>query len=146
MADGPFDPAFSERAKKEAMARVDDAANTEWKRCYDECLLWVCKYRRAFTTDDVELRRWRRYSNVYTHERRAIGPRMMNAMRAGWCTPTDMTELSSEKTNHRRRKTIWRSLIYQGPAPLDEAALTAGQLAVAQLRALLLNRKPPKPK
>jgi hypothetical protein len=110
----PFDPAGGASARDEAMARARRAANPEWVRWWSEATIEVARKKPYFTTDDIErLRSYRQ--GPRTHENRAIGPLMRDAMKNGVCLPTEDWVQSGQRVNHRRPMRVWFSLIYQGP-------------------------------
>lgn len=46
-----------------------------------------------------------------THDPRALGPVMQEAVRNGWIAATDKVVKSKRRVNHGRKITVWRSLL-----------------------------------
>ena len=94
------------RERDEAMQRVDEAAEPDWKALADEAIRQTCLTRPEFFVDDV----WEVGNLPQTREDRALGPRMRAAAKAGWCVRTDRTRPSVR--SHGSPKPVWRSLLY----------------------------------
>lgn len=95
-------------AKREAMERVDDHADDEWK---DEALAAARRAAKALellTTDDV----WSRIpSGVVTHENRAMGPVMTRALKLRWVEKTETWRPTQRPSRHSAPVQVYRSLI-----------------------------------
>lgn len=102
-------------ARDDAVERVDTHAEVEWKAAAAEAIEYVARRRPELTTDAV----WYLLDHAgiaEPHERRALGPRMQAAARAGWIEPTDRRRNSIRAACHTRELRIWRSLIVEAPA------------------------------
>ena len=77
-----------------------------------------------FTTDDVWDVLRSNHPGVTTHEPRAMGPMMVNAVRAGLVQKTNVARSSNRDTSHTTDMWVYRSLLrlppYEPPAPPDE--------------------------
>ena len=98
------------------MARVDAAADEDWKAHADTALKEVCETRGEFTTDRV----WSVMGYALDEDEKevtptAMGPVMRRGQSKGWCAPSGRTKPSARSTNHRRQITVWKSLIVNGP-------------------------------
>jgi hypothetical protein len=97
-------------ARDEAIARVDEHADLDWKQIAGRAVRAVCEQLDEFTTDDI----WRCLESdpdADTHEHRAMGAVMLRARRAGWCAPTGRVRQSDRVVAHRGPKAIWKSLL-----------------------------------
>lgn len=120
-----FDYSAADAAKAEAMERVDVSASELWKRRMHECIRLVAIMYWRFTSDHVyelavDLGWW-----DGTHEKRALGPRMQEAAKAGFCKPADCAPVKSCRASlHGSPRRVWESLLYRRPdaqrGPLDE--------------------------
>jgi hypothetical protein len=91
-----------------AIARVDDAADEDWKAAAIAAIRKIAAHRAELTTDHVwealgELR-------VFTHEHRAMGAVMRAAHSAGLIVKTDRVVPTRRPGAHRRPIAVWRSL------------------------------------
>ena len=102
-------PPTAERAKREAVARVEANANSEWKRRVDSVIRELAAQRHEFTTDDV----WERLSDYQesTHERRALGSMMTKAARDGVIVATERYVPSTRRESHANPKRVWRGCL-----------------------------------
>jgi len=107
----PFDAVAAQRAKNEAIGRVDANANAGWKAQVDDAIRQVAYAQPTLTSEDV----WRvleeRFpaSGHLPHEKRAMGPRMKRAQGAGLIAPTEDFVLSEAVSRHRAPIRVWRS-------------------------------------
>jgi hypothetical protein len=120
-----------DRAKKAGMDAAEWAANEEWKAAMAICVYQIAKEQPFLTTDPVFERKKLLFPDVDTHNRRAMGPVMSAAARAGWIELTDLPHVKTNRpSNHSRPLAVWKSLIYgrtdlpdiilpKQPAPLD---------------------------
>lgn len=96
-------------AKAEAMARVEEHADTSWKAAARQAVLNAARELPRFTSDDVMDRIG---GEVSTHELRALGPVMLAAAKCGWIAKVDCAAVPSRRTSlHASPRTVWRSLI-----------------------------------
>lgn len=109
--------ADSLRERDEAMARSEKNASTEWRRVMLELVTKTAREMPQFTTDDV----FDRFNDIYaddpnapkTHDRRAMGPVMSNAQRAGVCSKSNGPQVPSRRANiHATPLQIWISAIF----------------------------------
>lgn len=92
-------------AKHEAMERVEEHADDEWKDAAYKAVLLAANVYENFTSDDVmELIP----PEVETHEHRALGPVMLRAAKAGLIVKTGMVRNSDRRSRHAAPLTIWR--------------------------------------
>lgn len=91
-------------ARDEALDRVDAHADPEWKDVADRVIRRLADTMREFTADDV---RDALPDGVWTHEPRALGPRMLAAARAGLIERTDRSVTSRHRNGGLAR--VWRS-------------------------------------
>lgn len=94
------------RARDEAMARVDEAADSVWKDQALEAIRVTCEQLHEFHVDDV----WKIGELERTREDRALGPQMRRAAALGWCRKTDRVRPSIR--SHGSGKPVWVSLLY----------------------------------
>jgi len=107
---GLFDPAASEQAAEEAIERVGENADKDWKQAVIEAIERVARKYLFFTTDHVWLELEEGY---WTHERRAMGAMMRTAARLQICRTVNLTPQKSGRiVCHRRPLQVWESLIY----------------------------------
>ena len=95
------------------MQHAEEGADDEWHAFMLAAVREIASRQEYFASDDVERLRVER-NGPATHEKRAFGPLIMNAKRAGICTPTTTFDRSTQVVAHRRPMRVWRSLIYQG--------------------------------
>ena len=101
--------------RDEAIARAEKHANPAWATAVMEIIKEVAQTQEYFSTDDVERLRITR-QKPSTHEKRAMGPIMRNAWKAGgYCTPTKTWVQSQHRECHGRPKRLWASLLYKAP-------------------------------
>lgn len=101
-----LDATASRAAKQEAMARVDDHADPEWKEAAFAAVERVARARETFTPDDI----WVEVPKP--REPRALGPVMLRARRAGICAPTGRHVKSRIPSQHQNPITEYRSLVH----------------------------------
>jgi hypothetical protein len=101
--------------KREAMARVDRNADSEFKRIALKTLQTYAMNKPQVTANDV----WDSLDalGIETHDNRALGPLFTKAAKAGWIEKTNMTLQSNRKTRHGGDVRVWRSLVYGHHTP-----------------------------
>ncbi len=99
-----FDAAKEARA--EALKRVDEAAEPEWKDMAYEAVVKTALRLPNFISDDV----WETGGLDSTREDRALGPVFLRAARDRVCVKTDRVRPSVR--SHLSGKPVWRSLIF----------------------------------
>jgi hypothetical protein len=92
-------------ARDEAIQRVDEHADPDWKDHAYDLVVRTAGELYEFTQDDV----WDRGLQP-TRENRALGPVFLRAARAGVCEKTDRVRPSAR--SHGSGKPVWRSLIH----------------------------------
>ena len=94
-------------ARAEALRRVDEHADPQWKNQALKVIRRVCEDREDWHSDVL----WE-YGLDEPREARALGPVIQRAARLGWCERTDRVRPSVR--SHLSGKSVWRSLIYTG--------------------------------
>lgn len=108
-----------------AMAQVYANANPSWKDIAYRAVVYVSRTHRAFTSDDVWEALTTHYPHVTTHEHRAMGPVLRNAVRDGICEINSCTTCGTRKVVVQSRRPqangmdtpVYRSLIFGTLAP-----------------------------
>lgn len=128
-----FDQIFSGPAitavevKREAIARVERNANPEWKAAFRRALEYVAKRQLMFTADPV----WKRFEQDYphpeTHEPRAAGAIVVQAMKDKVIVTTDQFWNSERRSCHGRKIQAYRSLIYDPQLAADREEIEGTQ-------------------
>lgn len=97
--------------RDEAIERVADAADDDWKEAAFLAVKRIAALRSEFTTDHV----WEALQeiDVSTHEHRAMGAVMRAACTDGVIEKTDRVVPTRRPGAHRRPVTVWRSLRFQ---------------------------------
>ncbi len=96
----------AQRAKKDAIERVDAHADDSWKARAMNAVKHLARHRQQFTTDEV-------WAIVETNrEPRAMGAVMQKACKAGTIEKTNTTRQSVRVECHGRDVRVWRSLCY----------------------------------
>lgn len=101
-----FDAQLAAAARDADMARVDQAADAEWKDyAYDAVLATAGEKPEGFIVDDV----WKHIPAEAgaPREPRAMGPVLRRAQRDGAIRPTDRFLLSDRVTAHRNPRRVW---------------------------------------
>lgn len=101
-----MDPVQAEANKEAALARVDAAADPEWKKKARDAIRIVACQQPELTTDDV----WKLVPA--TRENRALGALMTEAARAGIVALTEKTTKSARPGCNRRPVRVWKSLVF----------------------------------
>lgn len=109
MTESLFDLLAAEQARDEALARVHDHANEEWKTTALQAICDLALKQTELTTDDV----WLALSkhDCATHEPRALGSVMRQAAVLGIIKRTDTTRRSIRTARHRGDVRVWRCLL-----------------------------------
>lgn len=95
-------------ARDEAIDRVEEHANPDWKEVAYVTALGVARVKRFFTSEDV----WDALSgDVCTHEPRAMGAVMRRLRKEQFVQPTDQFITSTSPLGHGRPSRVWRSLL-----------------------------------
>jgi hypothetical protein len=106
------------RRKKEAMDRVEAAANAMWKVAALAAALQAALEMAWLTIDDVHERI---PGTVRTHELRALGPVMLYAAAQGWIKKAKIPSVECIRpSRHSAPLTVWESLLYRGPLLLNK--------------------------
>jgi hypothetical protein len=99
-----FDPDGSDAAMAKAVARVDRAADPDWKEEAYAAGVQLCRMRERFTADDM----WTLVAKP--REPRALGPVMRRLVKDGHCIATRETRRSEIPVHHRCPLRVYRSL------------------------------------
>lgn len=98
-------------AMQDGIDRADEHANRIWKQAARDAVKWLAtkdpRYPHItprFSSDDV----WGLLKAHNTHEPRAMGAIMQQAVRDGWIVSTGKYEPSTRPESHRRPVLIWR--------------------------------------
>jgi len=95
-------------SRDEAIDRVEEHANSEWKEVAYVTAIEVARTRRFFTSEDV----WDALSgDASTHEPRAMGAVMRRLRKENVVEPTDQFITSTSPLGHGRPSRVWRSLL-----------------------------------
>lgn len=106
-----FDDYLAKRAKEEAITRVEEHANSDWKTYALSTVQRVARQCAEFSTDAVL--EAMQNAPVATHELRALGPVMLSAVKAGYIQPTDRFVNCKRASRHKAPVRVWQSLIYR---------------------------------
>ena len=99
-------------AKRDAMDRVEEHADEDWKQAAARAVWNAALVLPTLTTNDVHIRI---DPNVVTHELRALGPVIRNAVRDGWIEKAQILPIICNRpSRHAAPLTVWKSLIYKG--------------------------------
>lgn len=109
-----LDAALADAARSDALQRVDEHADPDWRDVAYRCVLAVARRLEHFTTDEV-IDELANHPAITTHEPRALGPVMMRAARNNVIAATDRFVKSNAISRHRAPKQVWRSLVYKRP-------------------------------
>ncbi len=102
----------AQEAKRDAIERVGNHANPDWKAAALESVQLAARRQPTLTTDDVWwLLGWD--NPEHTHEPRAMGAIMQAAARAGWIRATPAYQQSVRVACHARPLRVWESLIFR---------------------------------
>lgn len=106
----------ADQAKREGMERVDRHADEDWKELMFALVERVARMMPRFTSDDVFDLYAATGATVTTHDRRAFGPVMLRAAKAGFCRKAQCAPVNSRRASlHASPRSVWDSLIYEGP-------------------------------
>ncbi len=109
-----LDAALADAQRADAIQRVDEHADPDWRDVAYRCVLAVARRLEHFTTDEV-IDELSKHPAITTHEPRALGPVMMRAARSNVIAATDRFVKSNAISRHRAPKQVWRSLVYKRP-------------------------------
>ena len=97
--------------REEGINQAEQAANKYWREVAYDALLEVLKLHKFFTTDEVWEILNRKFPEVITHEKKAMGGVIRKAQRAGLCISTDRVQRSTRPECHRHPNLLWKSLL-----------------------------------
>jgi hypothetical protein len=101
-------------ARDEAIDRVDEHADEDWKSQMYHCAVRVAQQLPFFTTDEVYLMAARIGITAETHEHRALGPVMLALARQDLIRKALMPpRLSIRQSRHAAPLQVWESLIHR---------------------------------
>ena len=90
----------SEELKEEALERVEEHADPEWKKKVMEKIMDVCTKKREFCADDIQVEG--------THNNSALGAMIKKAEKMGICKSVGYTH-SARKGRHSGILILWKS-------------------------------------
>jgi len=102
-------------AKRDGMERVAEHADSAWKLAMETAVIATARQMPRFTADDCFVTLYRQNPTPpETHDRRALGPIMLAAAKAGICRKDDATPWipTRRRSRHAAPLQVWRSLIY----------------------------------
>ena len=104
-----LDPVKSSQLRDEGIAVVDAHAHETWKWAAYEAVLRTARAHPRFIIDKVWL-----YmpDDVYTHNKKAMGPVMIEAAKRGWIQSEGNYTPTAQVKSHRSPRTIWLSQIH----------------------------------
>lgn len=105
-----FDWERSRDAAEEAMGRVDNGADPDFKLEAYTVVHYLALTVHEFTTDRVWWELQRRGATD-PREPRALGPIMRRAQTLEWIADTGRMHLTMQVSAHRRPKRVWRSVL-----------------------------------
>ena len=105
-----FSKQQGEAARDEAIQRVEEAADEDFKSAAIEVIEFVARTTPRFTTDRVWYFITKR-GITPPREPRVLGALMRKAAGRGWIEATNEHRLSTKSSNHRRPIRVWRSVI-----------------------------------
>jgi len=92
-----------------AMRQAEEHAQEVWRDAAMDAIWETAKIYHRFIVDQV----WTFMPDrVQTHEKRAMGPMMVKAVKEGWIAQTDEYRLSERVASHRNPRRVWQSLIH----------------------------------
>jgi hypothetical protein len=100
-------------ARDAAVKQVAEHTNPMWRTMALQAAYIVARTQREFTSDDVWLMLGERWPNIDTHEHRAMGPIMSEAMNRGWSDITNRYVPSVRASKHRGPSRVWKSKLTQ---------------------------------
>lgn len=115
----PRDSKGARQAAQEAMEQISENTSPAWRNAAEQAVYRTCAAKPFFLVDDV----WTEFERVDgefayqgVHDKRAMGPLVISAAKAGWCESTKTAQHSSIAGNHGNLRTVWKSKIYSPPA------------------------------
>jgi hypothetical protein len=101
-------PELAQEATDEAIARVDERAQDEWKEAALKAVEKVCRLKATFTPDDI----WEYVDRPpMGMAPQALGPVMQRARGLKWCIPTGQFVPSTIPSQHKNPIREWKSLL-----------------------------------
>lgn len=97
-----------------ALERVEAHADAEWKQAALEAVRLCARQMPEFTTDQI----WKVLdrTDYGTHEPRAMGAIMRQAVGLGWVKPTNQYRTSDRPECHKRPVKVWDSMLWKDAA------------------------------
>jgi hypothetical protein len=101
--------------KNKALVRVEKNANPRWSEFAFASVHATALRLEELTSDDVdaEIASFNAPHRPVTHDKRALGPVMIRAAKAGLIFATDRIVASNRSKLHNSPRRVWRSRIYQ---------------------------------
>lgn len=97
-------------ATTRAIEQGFDNAHDAWRAMALECLQQICLSKAEFTVNEV--RDLVKFSDLKTHDNRAMGGVMVTGKSKGWLMPTGRSIPSV--VGHKVHIQVWKSLIFKG--------------------------------
>jgi len=108
---GIFDDKQAREAAIRGQKKAEEAAHEAWKEQAREAIYTTATTRSRFIVDDV----WPNIKgDVFTHDLRAMGSLMTQAVKHGWIERTKEYRPSSRKSSHSNPRVVWKSLLFTG--------------------------------
>jgi len=106
--DRIYDLEASKAARDKAMAQVDGNASPDWKDLADHAIDHTARLHHILSSDNVwyTLDEW---EIPRPHEARAMGPRMVAAVKRGTITPSPLFRPSSRPELHASPRRLYSS-------------------------------------
>ena len=106
-----FDSKEAREAAKRGQEQALEAARKAWREEAKEAIYTTATTRSHFIVDDV----WPNIKgDVFTHDLRAMGSLMTQAVKHGWIERTKEYRPSSRKSSHSNPRVVWKSLLFTG--------------------------------
>jgi NTP pyrophosphatase (non-canonical NTP hydrolase) len=107
-----FDADIGESKKRDALARVEQNANPEWKREALSAAIRIAQQQTYFTSDDVWIE-LDRVGTTYTHQPSAMGAVFKRIESKKIAVATGKHKPSVRTKTHRRQLMVWKSNLYK---------------------------------
>lgn len=110
-----FSISSAREAKAEGMALVESGASLRWMETMFAAVEAVARTYPYFTSDTVFAYHLEHGKGEDTRDRRAFGPVMMWAAKAGFCEKANTAPVASARRSlHASPRAVWKSLIFTG--------------------------------
>lgn len=106
-----FNPETGRTLRDEALERVEQNAEPDWKDKARACLVYVASRKEYFTADDVAEELSSLVDGASTHEPRAMGAIFKWAQREKIAAPTPSFTPTRRAQGHAGPRRVWKSLV-----------------------------------